>query len=716
MDLRKMALCLIFGIAMLFGTSSQGWGVYQWDSVSPASDVFEPTPRMFMELVWAVYERLQAATLVPKEFYSRVNVDTAVLSPEFIFSTNNYLNVVSNYSDMLESWVVETNAVYKDEYWEPSLKNWSDLVWSVYYLKSFFDVDTNTVNNSYSSYYPKPETRDFDVPAWVYDEAENIVWDYESEAYMDEPPMPYLWNKNPKIGMETALTVYETNFYPIDVVEMPIAEVGTNGSRVFPKQLLRRWKCVSNHDGTYSYIPDDIDEYDNQISRFDDGFHSCTSLVVRYDVAAREADAVSYSFSVVEATRETTDLFDEWFGDYIENDEEASPFLYSEFKGVRFMRKVVTNFYAGTLPMEIFFSNSVPVNIEIFATGTNQFGDVRPSIVAEMTEVKPIAAAWDSNYGLRDGHALWAKSWSILKHLQSIVTNMTRSNVRMCGSEFYQKILSGSTNVPNPSEDISCSELFMYSPTEDDESTIYGPYLDTPVKRYDFNSREWTDGTAEGFYGALSFIDPAYVPIIVANYKKNSSVSKSKKNGYGFKLYYIRKYCVRFGGGNQYSLVENIFPQSAQTGCPFLESVDVYRLVGVNSNSFLNTPYGGTFGMEQNWYPQGQKYYAGTWNFDGEDLVKVTGGNVLLECGKAYSTNGTLMGTNDWLGINGYDYLGAANVEATRRWGGNCYFHTNSTGDVVLATKGGEATVYEMYSGVGKWRFTTNFNAWWERY
>lgn len=659
--MRRLAAVLWLALA----SSAFGWSE-DWDEV-PTNDMVRPSGRMFMELVWAVNERVLAARAAAGDhFYDSPGVNVYPIFPEsnYLFG-DSYICIQTNWSDEIGDYVVTTGALYKGEFWEPSMSQVSDLIQAAYEVFPYFmPAGIETFTNRFAPYF-NPTNVDPSVPLWVYEIVKYGMswqdeggWHYRTNAYGQREvdiAMHLAWPSNPIsiLGGRIA-TMGEDNAIPAYLIDYPVHE--SPPGTTLTNQILNLFtvtECES--PGTPWELVGNV--YTNPFggsgfnARAEYGTHECESLEIVWDGTNGWWTNSTFTFAVSAAWTTNAIL-------YSATNLAAWDFRpdYRFINGGYSIREAYrTNEYevTGKLPMTIPCTNLVPINVRI-ASG-NLFTAIVPNVVARVKGIRP--AGWTYFNNMRGGFADWNPSASRLWKIREIIdlfgsNTLAQATVAETG---WTQYTTNSGTFWNDPDDTACEDCVW--------PVGYGG--ESSYTNFDYCAYgTWRTRHQAASISAISHVE-----------RSSGSFSATRKSF---------RYCAQVDVGSDY--VSARLPDA--DGFPYISSCDFYISTITNMDGSIYS------------YITNSRTFYGTATFSATSEV---GSDI----------NGYhLIDTN--LTFNGdYGWLTELNDLTAQSWIDGPY---SCSGGTNLSHKTVDTEIAFNVSGIAHWQFSTNFDAYWDMY
>lgn len=505
----RIIICLVYPLLL----SASGWSP-AWEEGT--NNLHRPTAREFMELVWAVNERVIAAKSAARPFYRTARHDSMDMwLPDKIWPFNENLYYENLYYENADYLIVETNwngyedivttsALYRAEFWRPNKEHIDSLIFSAYHALSYFSpISTNGPNVPWGD-YANPLIIDPNVPYWVYYEAAELAKKYPTNAYLNASPL-YLWQENP-VTMFGGTIEYD-GAKPFPKIKYPIID----GTENVHTQVFKMFFCVPGDEGTYELSPpysetyhynESFDEWFGPANyKTDTGVYSCDKLVASWDSSGPWTNTV-ISFDVHVA--ETTNIVGPW---WFTDESYAHPILPANYPyfltdyGVNKTYSTNTIQISGTLPLDIPCPFMVPLNIEI--TGGGSFTQRVPGVTVTAHGLDIAAKhdyAFNVPYGYRDeirgDYYSWQTSWSTFKKIKEMLDRYDTMTVKVGYSLVEDTSYRTNNTTTNYLGGGECEDVVL--PIGYGEFWTNYNYTAYENEVWDYGSGEWVPGTCYG--------------------------------------------------------------------------------------------------------------------------------------------------------------------------------------------------------------------------
>ena len=644
--------------------SSFGWSE-EFDDPGLTNDFARPTARMFMELVWAVNERLVAAESSACNFFEIG--EPGPWNPIFPGEGEaSYLSVTTNWSDDVGEYVATTSALYKAEFWEPNPLQMDILIAGAYRALSWMlPAPESSYSNRYSTLVGATFA-DPSVPLWAYALA-NDVLDYTNDSppqHSVDRPMAYPWPENPTEAFGGQIKTTGANI-PVYLVDYPIHEHPPG--KTTTNQVLRTFVCQG--EGPYIFFSNewvgaktDFGNYESDQLRIEwEGTNGWwTNSVLTFAIHRAMTDEIAVS--PITTNGGFWSHFDLYY------------FVTGE-KPVHELYRTNALEITGTLPIVLETTNFVPYGIDI--AGGNSFTGRVPSVTVRLKGIRPSGTSGGGGGGdMRSQYADWNPSVARLLKIRSLIDRCEgKVPARVVAASIQNKYWHTNSTWANPNpEQFDCNDA-PWLPGWG--SVTEYSYTNTECEIYDYATAAWTNSTAPADpipwrpYANYATIAEMDVVGRVNQYQMQFSASRTS-----------RKMCAAVQVGLHYA--ESRFPFSAY-GYPRLSSVSVYL---ARTNLLMST-YG---------WPETALSFFGT-SSASPVTHRFIGGDFVILPDIVFNDN------DDW-----FDELDAGLITAYAVGPYDCTGATNSSSKAVYGSSEVEL------GGIAEWSFTEDFGDYWDAF
>ena len=661
---------LVVAAVLASACGAFGWSD-EWSDPGITNDFDVPPPRMFMELVWAVNERLIAAQSAACSFFE-IGEPGAFYQIFPGEGDAGYLVVTTNFSDEVGEYVATTSAVYRAEFWEPNAQQMDALIDGAYRAVTMM---TPAPPSSFTNRY-RPlagaTSPDPSVPLWAYMRANEYLTATNRQGVHElDRPMDFPWNENPVSAIGGRMAFADGTHFPVYLVDYPVHEHPPGAT--LTNQVLKTFTCELEPYAAWHLVAFGDTEWTSG-TKADWGNYECDDLRIAWDGSPGWWTNSAITFRIHRAMTDvvSTNGFD-----------DEQPF-WRQINSLGFITgyKTVKELFAtnalevtGTLPIHVVCSNFVPYDVDIVSGGS--FTGIVPNVVARINGIRPSGYGAGSGSLFRSDYSDWNPSMTRLLRIKNLLESCenripAKTTVAITASKTWT---TNSTWYHSDPDQFDCDDapwlpgwgrLFEYT------------YTNTVCETYDYESGAWVEDVAPakpGYYSAGNDIKAAEM-LVEGGVKSTEYKFSADRRSY--------RLCLAVEVGPYYA--SSRFPRAPE-GYPRMKSCAVY----LARTNLVQASYG--------WPTNSLEYYGSATFSAGTPTIKVLEGDFVLDTDIQFNAD------DDWL-----DELNSALTMAYVDGPYDC------TGTANSSRKAVHGVVGYTISGIAEWAFTEDFTDYWDMY